>query len=149
MRKIVVSLFLLLTVTGLPIAFQGVVFGEGSPVGEGTQRFLSLVHYWGGLMFLVMFPLYAWDHIGGHLRWLRRARLVTFSGGLQTVAAGLLMLSGLVIIAYGEQAWQFARDLHHWLTYPMAASVGLHYLADKRWRKRPRPPAAAPAQDDS
>lgn len=129
MRRIVVNLFIVLAATGLLVGF-------GGPLGleQGITRLLSLIHYWGGLLFLVMFPLYAWDHIGRNRRWLRRLRLVTLSGELQTAAAALLMLSGLLLIAYGVQAWGVARSVHHWLTYPMALSIVLHKYARKRWK---------------
>lgn len=129
MRKIIVNLVVLLTMTGLLVRFDAYV-----GLGAATMNLLSLVHYWGGLLFLVMFPLYAWDHIGANRHWLTRARLTTASGMLQTASAVLLMLTGLVLMAYGTQAWQFARDLHHWLTYPLAASVLVHSYARKDWR---------------
>jgi hypothetical protein len=129
LRKIVIFLVVLLTLTGLLVRFEAAL-----SLAPAVTRPLALVHYWGGLLFLVMFPLYAWDHIRHNRRWLTRARGVTVSGVVQTVSAVLLMLSGLVIIAYGVQAWQLARDLHHWLTYPLAASVALHFLVRKDWR---------------
>ena len=129
MRRIVIVLVVLLSVTGLLVGF-------GGPLGlnRDLARFLSLVHTWGGLLFLVMFPLYAWDHIRANRRWLTALRLTTASGVLQSVSAALLMLSGLVLIAYGVQAWAFARSLHHWLTYAICVSVLLHYFARKDWR---------------
>ena len=129
MRGIVIGLVVLLSVTGLLVGFGGPL-----ALSHDLTRFLSLVHYWGGLLFLVMFPLYAWDHIRANRRWLVRPRLVTASGALQTLCTALLILSGLVLIAYGREAWALARSLHHWLTYAVGASVALHYLAPKRWR---------------
>jgi len=127
-RKIVVSLIAALTVTGLLVGF-------GGPLGltKDLARGVSLVHYWLGLLFLVMFPLYAWDHIRANRRWLRRLRLLPLSGEGQAISAALLILTGLVLIAYGVQAWAFARHLHHWLTYVLAGSLALHYLARKAW----------------
>ena len=126
MRTIVVILSAVLAITGLLVGFGGTL-GLEQPV----TRALSLVHYWGGLLFLVMFPLYAWDHIRANRHWLTRLRLTTVSGVLQTVAAVLLMLSGLLLIAYGVAAWQVARQIHHWLTYLLAGALLAHYLARK------------------
>ena len=129
MRRIVIVLIVVLSVTGLLVGYGGAL-----GLSHDLTRFLSLVHYWGGLLFLVMFPLYAWDHIRANRHWLTAVRLTTASGMLQSVSAALLMLSGLVLIAYGVQAWAFARSLHHWLTYAICISVLLHYLARKDWR---------------
>ena len=128
MRRIVIVLAAVLTVTGLLLGF-------GGPLGlvRDVTRALSLAHYWLGLLFLVMFPLYAWDHIRANRHWLTALRLVTLSGALQTLAAALLMLSGVVLIVYVREAWPAVRSLHHWITYVLAASVLIHYLARKVW----------------
>ena len=128
MRRIVIVLSAVLAVTGLLLGF-------GGPLGlvRDVTRALSLAHYWLGLLFLVMFPLYAWDHIRANRHWLTALRLVTLSGALQTLAAALLMLSGVVLIVYVREAWPAVRSLHHALTYVLAASVGVHYLARKVW----------------
>lgn len=128
MRKIILVLIVLLSITGLGVGFKGWL-GLDPDLSHG----LSLVHYWMGLLFLVVFPLYAYDHISHHRRWLRRARLVTFSGGVQATAGALLILTGLVLIAYGVQSWLVARHVHNWLTYVILGSVLLHYTARKDW----------------
>ena len=74
---------------------------------------------------------YAWDHISHNRAWLRRLRGVTLSGGVQTVSAALLMLSGVVLLLYGDQVWPLLRTTHHVLTYSLLASIGLHYLFRK------------------
>jgi cytochrome b subunit of formate dehydrogenase len=126
MRKIVVVMTIALTVTGGMLAFPEPF---GAWVSEG--RMVALIHLWVGLFFLVAFPLYAWEHIGKNRRWLRRAALVTFSGSSQTLAAVVLILSGIVLYLYGSQAWATARWLHHWSTYLLAAALLLHFLARK------------------
>ncbi len=131
MRQIVVAMVVALTLTGVAVRF-----GPATGLPEGWVRWLSLLHYWGGVGFLVAFPLYAWDHVKGNRRWLRALRLVTASGVLQLTAAAVLILSGLVLLAYGTAAWELARSIHHWATYPLAVALLLHYLAPKRWRRR-------------
>jgi len=127
-RRIVIALSAVLAVSGLLIGF-------GGPLGlvRDITRALSLLHYWLGLLFLVMFPLYAWDHIRANRHWLTALRLVTASGALQTLSAALLMLTGLVLIVYVREAWPAVRSLHNWLTYVLVASVLVHYVAKKRW----------------
>jgi hypothetical protein len=128
-RKIVIGLIVLLSISGLLVGYGGAL-----RLPRDVTRPLSLVHDWAGLMFLVMFPLYAWDHIRLNRRWLTVPRLVTVSGALQALAGALLMLSGLVLLAYGVATWGFARSTHLWLTWFIAASVLLHYWAPKNWR---------------
>jgi hypothetical protein len=128
-RKIVIVLVALLTVTGLLVGFQSAL---GLP--SGLNRILSLLHLWGGVFFIVMFPLYAWDHIRHNRHWLRVAGGVTGSGVGQTLAAALLIGTGALLLLYGVEAWPTARRLHHWLTYALVASLLLHYLSPKRFR---------------
>ena len=134
MRKIVIVMTVVLTVSGWILAFPGLV---GGWMNEG--RMVALVHLWVGLFFLVAFPLYAWEHIGKNRRWLRRAALVTFSGSLQTLAAVVLILSGIVLFLYGLQAWATVRWLHHWSTYLLAAALLLHFFARKNPARKSKP----------
>ncbi len=129
MRRIVVVLVIALTVSGVALGF-------GGPLGLGRElrQLLSIVHTWAGWFFLVLFPLYAWDHIRANRQWLRVPALVTFSGAVQALAAAVLILSGLVLLAYGVEAWPLVRRLHHWLTYVLAGALTLHFLSPKAWR---------------
>ena len=43
----------------------------------------SLLHIWAGVFFIVIFPMYAWDHIRGHADRLRNFTLVMAFGKLQ------------------------------------------------------------------
>ena len=126
MRKIIILLVLLLAGTGLLLIF--VLSGERT---AGNRQLVSLAHIWGGLFFLVLFPLYAWDHVSGNRRWLKKPALVTFSGGGQLLAALVLILSGVVLLLYGVEVWPQVRLLHHLLTYALLVVLGLHFLSPK------------------
>ena len=126
MRKLVIALVLILGVSGLVL-----VFGAPGRTGAGWAKFVSLTHIWLGFFFLVLFPLYAWDHISHNRAWLRRVGGVTLSGAVQTVCAALLILTGVVLLLYGDQVWPRLRFAHHVLTYPLLASIGLHFLSRK------------------
>ena len=142
MRKIVVAMTVLLTCTGLLLAFGGVIGleigvgnGTGNGTGKGIVKWLSIAHIWGGLLFLVIFPLYAWDHISTNRAMLRRFVPLTLSGVIQTTSAVALILTGVVLFLYGAQAWLALRQWHHWLTYPLAGALMLHFLLPKgRWK---------------
>ena len=126
MRKALLLLIALLVLTGVPLVWA--LAGEGAP---GWRKALALAHIWGGFFFLVVFPLYAWDHISGHRAWLRIRAWVTVSGLTQLVTGSLLLLSGFVLLIYQSQAWGALRSLHHWLTYALLAALGAHFLARK------------------
>ena len=129
MRKIVLILIAGLTLTGLPLAYGWIVGGHSA-----GERAVLLAHIWGGVGFLVAFPLYAWDHIGTNRHWLRRVAPVTASGLGQLTLGALLILSGVVLLAYGDQVWPALRAFHHWVTYGLLAALAAHYLSPKRWR---------------
>lgn len=129
MRKIVLIMIAGLTLTGAPIAYGWIAGSHG-----GWQQAGVLAHLWGGVFFIVIFPLYAWDHIGTNRHWLRRPAWVTVSGLGQLTAGALLLLSGGLLLLYGDQVWRALRVFHHWLTYPLLLALAVHYLSPKRWR---------------
>ncbi|MDH5750883.1 MAG: hypothetical protein OEZ59_00515 [Deltaproteobacteria bacterium] len=126
MRKIIVTLVIILIATGVAIAMAR-IFEFTLP----GRKLSSLLHIYGGLFFLVLFPLYAWDHVNAHSDWLRRVTGITISGGLQLLSAAVLILSGVLILIYWEHTWNWARQAHHWLTYLLGAALALHYLSPK------------------
>lgn len=129
MRKILLLLTFALTVSGLPIAYGWIAGVHG-----GWEKAIVLAHIWAGLFFLVIFPLYAWDHISTNKHWLRRVAWVTASGLTQLTAGALLALTGAVLLLYGNQVWQALLAFHHWVTYALLAALAAHYLSPKRWR---------------
>ncbi len=129
MRKIVLIMVAGLTLTGVPITFGWMAGSHG-----GWEKAGVLAHIWGGVFFVVIFPLYAWDHIGANRQWLRRFAGVTVSGLTQLTMGALLILSGGLLLLYGDQVWQALRAFHHWLTYPLLTALVAHYLSPKRWR---------------
>ena len=126
MRKIVVALTVLLTCSGLLLTF-----GESIGLEIRAVQWVSIGHIWGGVFFLVVFPLYAWDHISTNRAMLRRFVPLTLSGVVQTASAIVLILTGVVLFLYGGQAWLALRQWHHWVTYPLAGALTLHFLLPK------------------
>ncbi|MDH4248165.1 MAG: hypothetical protein OEW39_10135 [Deltaproteobacteria bacterium] len=127
MRKILLALLLLLTLSGGAIVGARIL-----DIPLPGRKLNSLLHIYGGLFFLVIFPLYAWDHVRANRHWLSRIAGVTLSGSLQLVSALVLLLTGLILLLYGEHAWDASRTLHDWLTPILAFSLALHYLSPKR-----------------
>jgi len=126
MRKILLLLTGVLTLSGLMLTWVFSSAFEG-----GGQKSVSLTHIWSGLFYLVIFPLYVSDHVQKNRAWLRRLRLVTASGAGQLAAGVLLLASGMVLLLYGNQAWQSLRQFHHVLTYPLLLALALHVIANK------------------
>jgi hypothetical protein len=126
MRRALLLLIAVLVVSGLPLV--PIAGGDAAP---GWRKALALLHIWGGLFFLVLFPLYAWDHVRANRAWLSRWAWVTGSGVTQLASGSLLLLSGLLLLLYQSQAWTALRTLHHGLTYVLLGALIIHFLARK------------------
>jgi hypothetical protein len=131
MRKLLLIATLLLSVSGLFIAFAHLPDPQA-----GVQKITVLAHIWIGVAYLVIFPLYAWDHISKNRRWLKAARALTVSGLLQLTCGIVVLLTGMVLLAYGGAFLLGLRSVHHWVTYPLLAALAWHYLSPKRWIAR-------------
>jgi len=126
MRTIVLWVTVLLSLSGLVLTFH-----TNLGIALDWRKWVSLLHIWAGVFYLVIFVLYAWDHISLNRHWLRIFSAVTVTGVLQTLAATVIILSGIVLLLYGEVAWPTLRGFHYWLTYVLAASIATHYLSPK------------------
>lgn len=133
MRKLLVSATLLLSVSGLLIAYARLPDPQA-----GIQKLTALAHIWLGVAYLVIFPLYTWEHISKNRRWLKVFRSLTASGLLQLSCGILVLLTGIVLLAYGGAFLRGLRTLHHWVTYPLLAALVWHYFSPKRWRSSRR-----------
>ena len=92
---------------------------------------VSLLHIWAGIFFIVIFPLYSWDHIKGHSDRLRKISLVTATGVFQFFAGMGLIISGIPLLLYSADVLEFPRDVHMILTFVLALSLILHKISEK------------------
>ena len=92
---------------------------------------VSLLHIWAGIFFIVIFPLYSWDHIKGHSDRLRKISLVTSTGVLQFFSGMGLIVSGIPLLLYSADVLEFPRDVHLILTFVLALSLILHKISEK------------------
>ena len=92
---------------------------------------VSLLHIWAGIFFIVIFPLYSWDHIKGHSDRLKKISLVTATGVLQCFAGMGLIISGIPLLLYSADVLEFPRDIHLILTFVLALSLILHKISEK------------------
>ena len=91
MRKAVLTLTAVLAASGLLLTFFAPL-----QLDPSWRKWASLLHIWGGVLFLAVFTLYAWEHIPANRRWLRIAAQVTFTGdhvGLPLSLVGSGMMS--------------------------------------------------------
>ncbi|MDH4121759.1 MAG: hypothetical protein OEV94_08665 [Deltaproteobacteria bacterium] len=137
MRKLIVGLVAILSLTGMALTGSGESWGFGSGFSEQGSKAASLGHIWLGLLFTLLFPLYLADHLKKNRAWLRRFCWLTGSGLTQLAAGSLLVLTGLGLLLYGQAAWEALREAHEWLTWPMAGAMTLHFLSPKTWKKSP------------
>ena len=91
----------------------------------------SLLHIWAGVFFIVIFPMYAWDHIRGHADRLRNLTLVMASGILQFFTGLGLIISGIILLLYGADALDLPREIHLALTFVLAVSLIMHKSSRK------------------
>ena len=92
---------------------------------------VSLLHIWAGIFFIVIFPLYSWDHIKGHSERLRKISLVTATGVFQFFAGMGLIISGIPLLLYSADVLEFPRDIHLILTFVLALCLILHKISEK------------------
>ena len=92
---------------------------------------VSLLHIWAGIFFIVIFPLYSWDHIKGHSDRLKKISLVTATGVIQFFAGMGLIISGIPLLLYSADVLLFPLYIHMILTFILALSLILHKISEK------------------
>ena len=125
MRILVVLSCVFLILSGILLAYP-----EIFPWAEESTA-VSLLHIWAGIFFIVIFPLYSWDHIKGHSDRLRKISLVTATGVLQLFSGMGLIISGIPLLLYSVDVLEFPRDIHFILTFVLALSLILHKISEK------------------
>ena len=92
---------------------------------------VALLHIWAGIFFIVIFPLYSWDHIRGHSNRLKKISVVTATGILQFFSGMGLIFSGIPLLLYSADVLYFPREIHLILTFVLALSLILHKISEK------------------
>ena len=80
---------------------------------------------------MVIFPIYSWDHIKGHIKRLRELSLLTSSGVVQLITGLGLIVTGLPLLIYGADFFELPRQIHFALTFILALSLILHKFTRK------------------
>ena len=125
MRKLIVLSCVFLILSGILLAYPGIF-----PWAEESTA-VSLLHIWAGIFFIVIFPLYSWDHIKGHSDRLKNFSLATVTGVIQFFAGMGLIISGIPLYLYSTDVLEFPRYIHLILTFVLAVSLILHKISEK------------------
>ena len=120
MRKLVVLICVFLIISGLLLSFQ-----EWNLWLE-YQELLVLFHIWLGFFFMVVFPMYAWDHIRTHRQRLKTLSLISLTGGVQFLTGIGLIFSGLILMLYGSEGLILASNSHELLSYALILTLIFH-----------------------
>ena len=120
MRKLVVLICVFLIISGLLLSFP-----EWNLWLE-YQELLVLFHIWFGFFFMVVFPMYAWDHIRTHRKRLKTLSLISLTGGVQFLTGIGLIFSGLILMLYGSEGLILASNSHELLTYALILTLTFH-----------------------
>jgi hypothetical protein len=125
LRKLIVLSCVFLILSGILLAYPKLF-----PWAVESSA-TSLLHIWAGFFFLVIFPMYSWDHIRGHAERLKKFSLVTASGIIQFFSGLGLIASGIPLLLYGADVLDLPREIHLGLTFVLAGSLVLHKLSRK------------------
>ena len=120
MRKLVVLICVFLIISGLLLSFPG------WNLWLEYQELLVIFHIWFGFFFMVVFPMYAWDHIRTHRQRLKTLSLISLTGGVQFLTGIGLIFSGLILMLYGSEGLILASNSHELLTYALILTLIFH-----------------------
>ncbi len=120
MRKLTVLICIFLIFSGLLLAYP-----EWLSLGD-HGNFVKLVHIWLGLIFMVVFPIYSWDHIRSHRQRLKIITWISISGGIQLMTGTGLILTGIILLLYSADALPLPAKFHELLTYVLVGTLILH-----------------------
>lgn len=130
MRKIVILSTVFLALSGIGLHYRGVT--------EALTGYsiLYTLHIWVGIFFIVIFPMYSWDHIKNHQRRLKNMTWVSTSGTIQFVSGMGLILTGIILLLYGGESILLgsillSSGIHFWATFLLGGSLLLHYIIKK------------------
>ena len=125
MRKLVVISSVFLIFSGIVLAYPKLF-----PWAEESSA-IFLLHIWAGLFFLVIFPIYSWDHIKGHAKRLRELSLITSSGIIQLISGFGLIISGIPLLIFDNTVFELPKIVHLVLTFILAVCLILHKVSKK------------------
>ena len=125
MRKLTVLICIFLIFSGLLLAYP-----EWLSL-EDHGKIAELFHIWLGLIFMVVFPIYSWDHIRSHRQRLKIISRISISGGIQLMTGTGLIVTGIILLLYSADALPLPTEIHELLTYALVGTLILHSRATR------------------
>ena len=125
MRKLVIASTVFLTISGIILAYPGLF-----PWAENSSA-IYLLHLWAGFFFLVIFPIYSWDHIKKNVQRLKYISFLSASGVTQFLTGLGLIFTGMPLLIFGSEVLKFFGLIHLILTFVLIASLILHKFSKK------------------
>jgi len=120
MRKLVVGSCVVLILSGFLLsASTQIPFVKESSL-------VSLLHIWIGVFFIVIFPMYSWDHIHSHRDHLKKLNLGILSGITQLFSGTVLILSGIILLLYGSGTLALPTQIHTLFSFALIATLIAH-----------------------
>ena len=120
MRKLTVLICIFLIFSGLLLAYP-----EWLSLGD-HEKIAELVHIWLGLIFMVVFPIYSWDHIRSHRQRLKIISQISISGGIQLMTGTGLIVTGIILLLYSADTLSLPAEVHELLSYVLVGTLILH-----------------------
>ena len=125
MRKLVITSTIFLTISGIVLAYPRLF-----PWADKSSA-IYLLHLWVGFFFLVIFPIYSWDHIKKNVQRLKKISFLTISGITQFLTGLGLIISGMPLLIFGKEVLRLVGQVHLILTFVLIASLILHKFSKK------------------
>ena len=92
---------------------------------------IYLLHLWAGFFFLVIFPIYSWDHVKGNLERLKELSLLSTSGVTQLITGIGLIITGIPLLIFGSEVFELTNRIHLILTFVLVLCLILHKFSKK------------------
>ena len=107
------------------IIFTGLILTEWV---LGAEEVAIWVHLLLGFAYTVLFLLFSFDHISGHLTELKKLTIKNITGLTQILAGGITLISGFVLYLYGSQPLEPWTQIHLIATIIFLFSIIAHFF---------------------
>ena len=129
MKKLVKAATLLIIASGLIL----------TPWLLGAQEAAIWVHLLLGFAYTVLFLLFGFDHISGHVEELKKLTVKNLTGLAQTAGGAVALISGFVLYLYGSEPMSPVTEIHLISTLVFLGGVLVHFFRRDSSARAPEP----------
>lgn len=108
----------------------------------GAQEAAVWVHLLLGFAYTVLFLLFGFDHISGHLNELKKTTTKNLTGIAQALSGGVALISGFVLYLYGSEPMSPLSEIHLGSTLVFLAAILVHFFRRDRPHRATDTPSA-------